>query len=105
MNKTQERTVERIRHDVMDAFDLSHGKGEFELKEFRVNECEYFVSVVAEVGMVGDEGSLASIFCRNRVHIYVGKRGAMTYPCYKNGKHSRRRFVGYWTTYVDQKHC
>lgn len=103
MNKTQERVVERIRRDVMKTFDLSRGAGEYEMKEFTVNECKYFVSVVAEVGMVNDEGTLASILCRNRVQLFIGERGGITYPVFKNGKSYRKRFTGYFTTYMEQK--
>lgn len=95
--------VKKIKQDVMKVFDFSHGEGKYELKEFTVSENKYFVSVVAEVGMKNDEGTLASILCRNRVHLYIGQRGGMTYPMTKNGKHYRKRFNGYFQTYMEQK--
>lgn len=106
MNKAQERTVERIRREVFETFDLSKGEGKYEMKEFRVSENEYFVSVCAEVGMVGDEGTLAAVLCRYNVQIFVGKRGGMRYPITKkNGKYGERQFDGYWSVYLAQKVC
>lgn len=69
-----------------DKFDYSHGKGGYEIKQYEVTWSEYFLSVVLEVGAVGDEGTLAAIICRDRVHLFVGKRGGITYPCMKGDK-------------------
>ena len=88
-----------------ETFDFSHGKGEYEIKEYEVKDCEYFLSVVIETGMVGDEGTMASILCRNRVHLFIGKRGGITYPCYKNGKHMTKQLskTTIFGVYMDQK--
>lgn len=104
MNEAQERAVEMIRTGMMEEFDLSHGAGRYELKQFVVHEHETFVSVVAEVGMVGDEGKWSEIFCRNRVHIFIGKRGGMKYPMMKRGRWYTKRFKTLWCTYYDQEY-
>ena len=96
--------MSEIRKGVMDTFDYSRGKGKFEIKRFEVEENKWFVSVVAEVGYVGDEGTLAEIFARDRVQLFIGKRGGMTYPVFKNGKYSTRRFKKgrYMKVHLDQ---
>lgn len=106
MNKAQERAVERIRTGAFEAFDHSRGKGTYEYKQFTVNENKHFVSVIAEVGMIGDEGTLASIVCRDRVHLFVGKRGGITYPVWnaKRCHQYTRPFTGnYYTVAIAQK--
>lgn len=100
MNKAQERAVERIRTGAFEAFDHSRGEGKYEIKKFEVNEHEYFVSVYAVVGMVGDEGTMAEIICRNKVHFFVGKRGGVTYPVWNEKKRQQvcRQFTGNYYT-------
>lgn len=105
MNKKQEKTVELIKTGVMNAFDYSRGAGRYELKKFTVNECEYFVSVIAVVGMVDDEGTMAEYLCRDKVHLFIGKRGGITYPMFKNSHYYTKRFKNFITTSLDQKHC
>lgn len=66
--------------------------GNCEIKEYEVEDYKQFISVVAEVGMVGDEGTLASLLCRYRVHLFVGKRGGITYSATsRNGKRVTRQ--------------
>lgn len=91
MTNAQEKTLYRVLK-MANEFDYSRGKGEYEIKRYEVDDCEYFISVVIETGIIGDEGTLASVLCRDRVHLFIGKRGGITYPCYKNGKHMIKRF-------------
>lgn len=72
-----------------------HKADSYEIKMFEVNENEYFVDVVVEVGMKDDEGTLAEVFCRERAQLFIGKRGGITYPVFKNGKSYTKRFEGY----------
>ena len=70
-----------------DTFDFNRGKGNYEIKEYTVRGYDSFVSVILEVGMVGDEGTLAQVYARDRVHLFIGKRGGITYPSSdENGK-------------------
>ena len=105
MNKTQEKKVEWIRNNVVNEF--SFGKDGYELKQFEIREYPTFVAVVAEVGMVNDEGTMAAVFCRNRVHVYVGKRGGLSYPATnkRTGKYIERPFKSLWRTYYEQEYC
>lgn len=70
--------------------DFSRGKGGYEIKQYEVSDCDYFLSVVIETGSVGDEGTLASIICRERAHLFIGKRGGITYI---NKRGTQKRFT------------
>ncbi len=100
MTKAQEKALERIRRLVEREMKGVHGDMDcYEIKEWSVNENEYFVSLVVEYGMKGDEGTLASIF-RDGAQLFIGKRGGVTYhvsKTLKNGKYVsyRKRFEGY----------
>jgi hypothetical protein len=65
-----------------------------EVKKFEVSSREGTnqTFVVIEIGMVGDEGSLASVFCRDYRHIVIRKRGGLTLLNPKNKKFSRGWF-------------
>jgi hypothetical protein len=78
MTSAQERKVESIRKDLESVFFNGHKNPE--IKKFEVKESELgFVSLIAEVGGVGDEGTCAEILCRERIHVFIGKNGAITY--------------------------
>lgn len=96
MTAAQERAVKRIRKLAENCFYSDA----WEIKEWEVNENEYFVSVIVEIGHKNDEGTLAAIICRDRAHLFIGKRGGITYPVtktLKNGEHKTyyKRFGGY----------
>lgn len=59
-----------------------------EYKEFRIAPLgtSGIVVVYLHTGMKGDEGTAASIFCRYRRQIFVGKRGGIT----AYGKHGKK---------------
>lgn len=90
MTKAQEKAIERIRTLV----EAECGD-RYEIKEWNIAEFPYFVSLVSETGLIGDEGTMASIFARDRAHLFIGKRGGITYPVIRNGKQTNRRFKGY----------
>ena len=92
MTKSQERAIARIERLVQKELY----NDEYEIKEWDVHENEYFVSLVVETGRKNDEGTLASIICRDRAHLFIGKRGGITYPVTtKKGKQVCRQFKGY----------
>ena len=102
MTKAQERAIERIKRQAKR--DLFFGE-EYEFKIFEVTENEYFVSVVLEVGMIGDEGTLAALICRDHCHLFVGKRGGIRYPYHGRKGWTYRRFTGgsMLTPVIDQR--
>ena len=96
MTNAQERALARIKALVKQEFYSD----KCEIKKWEVHENEYFVSLVVEYGLKGDEGTWAEIFARDRCHLFIGKRGGIRYPVYrqlKNGewRYSERRFEGY----------
>lgn len=106
MTKRQEQAVAKIRalveKDML--IDDNH-----EIKKFDLKELEYFVSVIVETGMKNDEGTLASILCRDRAHMFVWKGGRVTYPVsktLKNGKfkcYDKPFKANLWSVVCDQR--
>ena len=91
MTTAQEKAVARIRRKA--ERDLFHGGPDrYEFKKWEVEDCGSFISVVLEVGMKEDEGTLAAIFCRDHAQLFVGKNGGITYPMHtkRNGCFTRR---------------
>lgn len=86
ITNSQVKTLVKILHK---AEELSFQKGKYEIKRYEVDELECgLVSVVLEVGMIKDEGTWASIMCRDKVHLFIGKRGCIT--CYDKNEKIRR---------------
>ena len=78
MTQAQKRRIESIRKDL--EYEFFNGHKNPEIKKFEVQELEFgSVSLIAEVGGVGDEGTYAEILCRERIHVFIGKNGAITY--------------------------
>lgn len=101
MTKAQEMTIERIRK----AAENMHGhcSDSYEIKEWTVDENEYFVSLCFEVGLKGDEGTMAALIARDRCQLFIGKRGGISYPVSKNGKHYTKRFTSLYAVSIDQR--
>lgn len=58
----------------------------YEWKEFKHELLEWgVVSLVMEIGRKNDEGTMAAILCRSRVHIFIGRKGGL-YAYGKGGK-------------------
>ena len=73
ITKAQQRTIDRLK-------DTLHGywggTNEYEWKKWEVETTDYGpVWLTAESGMVNDQGTMASIFCRDYWHISIGPRG------------------------------
>ena len=85
MTKEQERKVKEIEKIMMELIGHPETK---EIKEEEVNEIGYgIVSMVIEVGEIGDEGTMAEVLCRQRAHIFIGpKGGCYTYSKARSGK-------------------
>ena len=91
MTKAQEKAIKKIRTLVeSDLYSDS-----YEIKKWDIDENEYFVSLVIEFGLKNDEGTLAAVISRDRAHLFIGKRGGITYPVSKNGKYYTKKFKGY----------
>ena len=101
MTKAQEKTVGRIK--AMMEQDFIYDKERYEIKEFEVKENDYFVSVVGEVGLKGDEGTLAQIFVRERFHLFIGKKGGITYYNRKGTRKHLKKCQGLLTISIEQR--
>lgn len=91
MTPKQERAIEQLKVDIF-ANDSNHHDG-YEFKKFDVEELDWgnMVSLITEVGLVNDAGTLASIFARTRRHILIGPRGGLT--LLNSGKFVRGKIV------------
>jgi hypothetical protein len=92
MTKAQIKAIENIRKL---AETLHDDMSKYEIKEWEISENEYFVSLVVSVGMKDDEGTMAACFCRDEAQLFIGKRGGIKYPVYKNGRSYTKVFHGY----------
>ena len=102
MTKAQENAVARIKRLAEQTLFFSE---DYEFKAWEVKEYESFVSVLLETGLKGDEGTWASIIARDRAHLFIGKRGGITYPVSKNKRHYTKSFNGHTilTVVIDQR--
>lgn len=89
MTDKQERAIKMLERRAREELFFGSDKDRYEIKTLDVKENEYFVSVVIETGLKDDEGTMASIICRDRAHVFVGKRGGITW--YDNKGHTK-----YW---------
>lgn len=101
MTTAQERSIERIKKLAENLH--GHCSASYEIKEFKVEENEYFVSVIVEIGMIGDEGTMGEYIGRDRAHLFIGKRGGISYPyTSRTGKWYRLQFHHLWEVIVNQ---
>jgi len=100
MTKAQIRMIELLREQILFNDGLGHQrttenwdivttypfpgskKRNYEYKAFEVKLVDMSprkpeVSLITEVGRVGDEGTMAEIYARNRRHIFIGPRGGV----------------------------
>ena len=78
MTDKQREMVDWLREQIL-FHDGLRNTDEHEYKSFDINtEYSSFVAVSTVVGQKGDEGTMASVFCRTRRNITVGPRGGMT---------------------------
>jgi hypothetical protein len=69
MNKYQNSAINEITKAMT--------KGGNEVKFSNIEDKKYFISFVIETGMPNDEGTAASLICRDRRHFFIGKRGGI----------------------------
>lgn len=76
-----------------------HGLGrigrahEYEYKRWDVRPVGHKLSLVAEIGRIGDEGTYAQLLARDRRHILIGVRGGLQLLNAKNKARARGRRV------------
>lgn len=103
MTEAQKRAVERIRRDV---YESLYGD-DYEVKEFKTEEINGYrntiIYLTAETGMKNDEGKLTSVLCRERINVCIGPRGGISYTAYNRKNMPRKKYVSYFSTYLDQR--
>ena len=84
MTDSQRNKINMIRKQAVNLHgDFSKN---YEIKQWEIEEFETFVSLIVEVGLIGDENTYASIYGRDRLHVFIGKKGGVTLPIYRNHK-------------------
>jgi hypothetical protein len=71
VTRTQAAAVRRVFSKILEGEDL-------ELKSHDFSVVAGKLAVYATVGRVGDEGTAAKLFCRERIGVFVGPRGGFT---------------------------
>lgn len=97
---SQDRAIQKLIRKAWQAaagYDLAY-EDEYEWKRFKVEPIGRTLSVVIELGRIGDEGTAASVFCRTRGHAFVGPRGGITY--YERSGTRRRARYGHEPFYA-----
>ena len=93
MTKQQELAISKIKREVERQLFYSEN---CEIKDWRVTENEYTVSVFFEIGLKNDEGTLAQFFARDKGQVFIGKKGGLTYVS-KKGVVRRLKNYNMWT--------
>lgn len=83
---------------------FNYEKGSYEIKKYEVDENEFFVNVILEVGMKNDEGTYASIVCRDHVQLFIYKKGRIEYPTRKRKTKTLKRNESLLTISLAQKY-
>lgn len=93
----QTKRIEEIRSHMLRRFVTS---GEVEIKREEVRDYPTFVSYVIETGAKGDEGTMASVFCRELLHVMITRKGAIHSYNPKSEKADKDGNVGGSVEYV-----
>ena len=108
MTKTQEKLIKYYEKNATKEFICSEKyEGKYEIKKFKINEDDFtgLVQVHIEVGLKGDEGTLAEVFARNSATMFIGKRGKISYYDYTKWKcHTLGRYDSLLAIHCAQNH-
>lgn len=74
--KEQGRALARLKAEFWRRASLGSPE-DYEWKKFEVTDLGFALALYVEVGRVGDERTLASVFCRARFHVFVGPNGGL----------------------------
>lgn len=78
LNSKQQAAADRIRERILDA-RYGHTKDSYEIKRFEIHQRAdlQMAFLVVETGLKNDEGTAASILCRDYRHILLGVKGGV----------------------------
>lgn len=77
MNDIQKRVIDQFCEQVI-ARNARISPKPVEIKHKEIADHGSLVFLILEVGMVGDETTLASLLCRDRRHILIKRKGGVT---------------------------
>lgn len=88
MTNAQEKAIERLKNEFFKYYSY-HSSHKYEFKEVFIEEWEETETVYIrlEVGLVGDEGTMAEFYARNMTAVCIGKRGG--YFSYRDCSHKK----------------
>lgn len=74
---SQQRLIDELPKALLNKAN-EYSRHDHEVKRVDVSdENEFFVSLVVEVGLVGDEDTMASVLCRDYRHIFIRPSGGL----------------------------
>lgn len=91
MTRKQKTIIEMLKREAKRQLFYG-GEEDYEFKQFEIKDYDSFVSVSIETGRKNDEGTLAAVLCRDHLHLFIGKRGAITY--WQTGRKTTQRLNG-----------
>lgn len=98
MTKAQEAVIKTVESYMLHRMCRRNEDDRYEVKRKEVDEVtENIVSLFIQTGLKGDEGTMASILCRDTVHLFIGKKGGVS--CYVTARSGPRK--GHQVEYVD----
>ena len=100
MTKSQQIAIEKFKKNALQACANMHK--EMEIKAENIKEYRDFVAYELVIGGKNDEGTMAAIFAREQAHIFIGKRGGITYPTIREGV-KRLKGYSFLTVHIEQK--
>ena len=92
MTRSQEVKLNMIRRDAEIMASEHHKDGE--VKCFDVQDNKHYVCVYVCVGAKNDGGTLAEVYCRESVLLFIGKKGAVTFPVW-DAENKEQRYKKY----------
>ena len=106
MARAQENMVNRIRKDA----ETMHSNGGYEIKQWEVKDNEWgTVTIYFEIGLVGDEGTMAEYIGRDSLQICIGPKGGTKIPCYTRKKDGSfrnfyKKYTNIWSACYSYSH-
>jgi len=94
MTRHQEAAIAKIRKYI-EQNDLFRNDPRYEIKEFEITDEGDFVQLYIVTGLKDDEGTLASVLCRKKRQIFIGKRGGLRAYRWNNKIKKSTRLEGF----------
>jgi hypothetical protein len=74
MTPAQQKAIDQLRALIVEHHSCGN-PDKYEFKQFEIRDHGSFVSLVTEYGRKSDEGTYASLICRDHRHFFIRKRG------------------------------